>query len=154
MALACRGRACRQGVSLLVITDVEDGVDFAMNRMECYRTHQPKTAPRECNFTVLDATIISAPTNTNTNYHTNISQLDFMNPHAVPAVANATIAQRGTCTCVALVHDLHCLRGKNNWMLSRLTPIHFISLPHSVATVFNTSVVMSSRSVQVGAESP
>jgi hypothetical protein len=50
------------------------------------------------NFTVLDATIISAPTNTNTNYHTNISQLDFMNPHAVPAVANATIAQRGTCT--------------------------------------------------------
>ena len=51
------------------------------------------------NFTVLDATIISsAPTNTNTNYHTNISQLDFMNPHAVPAVANATIAPRGTCT--------------------------------------------------------
>ena len=52
------------------------------------------------NFTVLDATIISAPTNTNTNtnYHTNISQLDFMNPHAVPAVANATIAQRGTCS--------------------------------------------------------
>ena len=51
------------------------------------------------NFTVLDATIISsAPTNTNTNYHTNISQLDFMNPHAVPAAANATIAQRGTCS--------------------------------------------------------
>ena len=51
------------------------------------------------NFTVLDATIISsAPTNTNTNYHTNTSQLDFMNPHAVPAVANATIAQRGTCS--------------------------------------------------------
>ena len=51
------------------------------------------------NFTVLDATIISsAPNNTNTNYHTNISQLDFMNPHAVPAAANATIAQRGTCS--------------------------------------------------------
>ena len=31
-----------------MITDVEDGVDFAMNRMECYRTHQLKTAPREC----------------------------------------------------------------------------------------------------------
>ena len=25
-----------------MITDVEDGVDFAMNRMECYRTHQRK----------------------------------------------------------------------------------------------------------------
>ena len=51
------------------------------------------------NFTVLDATIISsAPTNTNTNYHTNTSQMDFMNPHAVPAAANATIAQRGTCS--------------------------------------------------------
>ena len=31
-----------------MITDVEDGVDFAMNRMECYRTHQRKTSPREC----------------------------------------------------------------------------------------------------------
>ena len=60
------------------------------------------------NFTVLDATIISsAPTNTNTNYHTNISQLDFMNPHAVPAAANATIAQRGTCS--------PGVRGQRRW---------------------------------------
>ena len=42
------------------------------------------------NFTVLDATIISSePNNTNTN---NAMQ-DLMNPHAAPAVANATIAE-------------------------------------------------------------
>ena len=46
------------------------------------------------NFTVLDATIISsAPNNTNTNYHTNNAMQDLMNPHAAPAVANATIAE-------------------------------------------------------------
>ena len=46
------------------------------------------------NFTVLDATIISsAPNNTNTNYHTNNAMQDLMNPHAEPAVANATIAE-------------------------------------------------------------
>ena len=51
------------------------------------------------NFTVLDATIISsAPNNTNTNYHTNNAMEDFMNPHAVPAPANAATAQRATCT--------------------------------------------------------
>jgi hypothetical protein len=44
--------------------------------------------------TVLDATIISsAPNNTNTNYHTNNAMQDLMNPHAAPAVANATIAE-------------------------------------------------------------
>jgi hypothetical protein len=41
-------------------------------------------------FTVLDATIISAPTNNNTNYN---GQVDFMTPHAERAVANATIAE-------------------------------------------------------------
>ena len=47
----------------------------------------------------MDATIISsAPNNTNTNYHTNNAMQDFMNPHAVPAAANAAIAQRGTCS--------------------------------------------------------
>jgi hypothetical protein len=44
--------------------------------------------------TVLDATILSsAPNNTNTNYHTNNAMQDLMNPHAAPAVANATIAE-------------------------------------------------------------
>ena len=41
-------------------------------------------------FTVLDATPIANPY---TNNHTNIPQLDFMNPYAAPAVANATIAE-------------------------------------------------------------
>jgi len=52
-------------------------------------------------FTVLDAIPMSNPYNNN---HTNTSQQDFMNPHAVPAAANATIAQRGTCTKLA-AHD-------------------------------------------------
>ena len=46
-------------------------------------------------FTVLDATPIANPY---TNNHTNNAMQDFMNPHAVPAAANATIAQRGTCS--------------------------------------------------------
>jgi hypothetical protein len=46
-------------------------------------------------FTVLDAIPMSNPYKNN---HTNNSRQDFMNPHAVPAAANATIAQRGTCT--------------------------------------------------------
>ena len=41
-------------------------------------------------FTVLDATSIANPY---TNNNTNIPQLDFMNPDAAPAVANATIAE-------------------------------------------------------------
>ena len=39
---------------------------------------------------MLDATIISAPTNNNTNYN---GQLDFMTPHAERAVANAAVAE-------------------------------------------------------------
>ena len=50
-------------------------------------------------FTVLDAIPMSNPYNNN---HTNTSQQDFMNPHAVPAAANATIAQRGTCSQISL----------------------------------------------------
>ena len=46
-------------------------------------------------FTVLDATPMSNPYKNN---HTNNSRQDFMNPHAVPAAANAAIAQRGTCS--------------------------------------------------------
>jgi len=42
------------------------------------------------NFTVLDATIISSAPN---NTHTNNAMQDLMNPHAAPAVANATIAE-------------------------------------------------------------
>ena len=56
-----------------------------------YRT----SARTPVNFTVLDAIPMSNPYNNN---HTNTSQLDFMNPRAVPAAANATIAQRGTCS--------------------------------------------------------
>ncbi len=41
-------------------------------------------------FTVLDATPIANPY---TNNHTNNAQLDFMDPYAAPAVANATIAE-------------------------------------------------------------
>ena len=57
-----------------------------------YRTSTRTVTP--VNFTVLDAAIISsAPNNTNTNYHTNNAMQDLMNPHAAPAVANATIAE-------------------------------------------------------------
>jgi hypothetical protein len=46
-------------------------------------------------FTVLDAIPVSNPY---TNNNTNKAQLDFMNPHAVHAVANATIAEPCTRT--------------------------------------------------------
>ena len=47
-------------------------------------------------FTPLDATIISAPTNNNTNHN---GRLDFMNQHAVlPGAATAASANEGTCT--------------------------------------------------------
>ena len=52
--------------------------------------------------TVFDATIISsAPNNTNTNYHTNNAMQDLMNPHAAPAVANATTAEPSARTTIA-----------------------------------------------------
>ena len=63
----------------------------AMRKGGAYRT----SARTPDHFTVLDATPIANPY---TNNHTNNAMQDFMNPHAVPAAANATIAQRGTCT--------------------------------------------------------
>ena len=67
-----------------------------------YRTSTRTVTP--VNFTVLDATIISSAPN---NTHTNNGLQDFMNPAAVPAAANATIAQRGTCSAT-----LACVLGK------------------------------------------
>ena len=63
-----------------------------------YRT----SARTPVNFTVLDAIPMSNPYNNN---HNNTSQQDFMNPHAVPAAANATIAQRGTCSASFEMYD-------------------------------------------------
>ena len=52
-------------------------------------------------FTVLDAIPVSNPY---TNNNTNNAQLDFMNSHAVPAVANATIAE--PCARTEYKHSL------------------------------------------------
>jgi hypothetical protein len=51
-------------------------------------------------FTVLDAIPVSNPYKNN---NTNNAQLDFMDPYAAPAVANATIAEPRARTLVGLV---------------------------------------------------
>ena len=64
-----------------------------------YRTSARTVTPDH--FTVLDATLIANPY---TNNNTNILQLDFMNPDAAPAVANATIAEPSARTWSPKAH--------------------------------------------------
>jgi hypothetical protein len=58
-------------------------------------------------FTVLDATIISAPTNNNTNHN---GRFDFMTQNAERGAATAASAEHRSCTTVLTRYHLHILR--------------------------------------------
>ena len=80
------------------------------------------------------------------NYHTNIPQLDFMNPYAAPAVANATIAEpRARTACPSKTHPelIHTALTPPKLVRTTLTlpkPIQ-IDLEHNGATQTHPKLV-------------